>query len=360
MRILEFEENKGKIKIKIEDEEDLWLLDTIISQGDIVYAHTTREIKQRDAVRSKSSKRIPMFLGIKVTATEYQPFTNKLRIRGVIVEGPEEFGLKGHYHTLSVGVGSELAVVKEKGWSPSLIRKIKSSEKLKHKIAIVAIDSDETALGIIYRYGVRIVFSEPTNFPGKNDIRREILFKKRLEEISQKILDLLTTKEVKALIIVGPGFIKDHLTKTIKNTLRMKNIKINIITDHSSSGGVKGVYEAIKSGTLENLLKEFELSEKEKLFNELMRKLLINEKSVAIGVDDVYKAAEFGAVDYLLILDQLLKSMLVESKEKIEKILENVEKHGGKIWIYTIHQEAGVQLKALGGIAAILRYSINY
>jgi len=360
MHVISVDSRKGILKVKIEDEEDLWLLNTIVSKGDIVFSLTTREVKPKGTTRSgKGSKRIPMYLGVKVESTEYEPFTNKLRIHGIIIEGPEEFGLKGHYHTFSVSIGSEITIVKEKGIPKFLMEKLLSSRKLRERVGIVALDYDEVALGELRDYGIKTLFTEATRFPGKRDSLRETKFIERLKELSEKIVNTISRENIETLIIASPGFLKEQLAEAIKEYMGKVNVKINIVTAHSSTGGVKGISEVVKTKTIEDIIKNLGIAEKEKLFSELMRRLSLNENTVALGLEEVYEAAKVGAIEYLLVLDETLKNMVANEIEKFEKIMESLEMFRGKVRMYSLHHEAGVQLKQLGGIAALLRFPIR-
>lgn len=357
MIILSLDEKKGMLKVKIESDEDLWLLDIITSENDVVYAQTTREVKSRTGGKSK---RLPMFLGVKVKKTEYHPFTNRLRITGIVVHGPEEFGLHGHYHTLSISPGYEVTIVKEKGISKSMLKKIEISERIRFKVAIASIDYEDFCLAIAHAHGVKIVSTKALQLPGKADESREKILEEKIDSIANEIVKVLISENIKNAIISGPGFLKEKLAKTVKEVLKLKGANANIVIGHSSTGGVKGVFETTKSKTIRNVIKAFELTEKEKLFEEVMKNLSLNTGKVALGINEVMKAAELGAIEYLLILDRTLKDLASGSSEVLEKILNNIEKYNGKIKIYTIHHEAGIQLKALGGIAALLRYSLKY
>lgn len=357
MIILSVDEKKGILELKVETEEDLWLLDLIISENDIVYAHTTREVKAKSGGKSR---RLPMFLGIRVRKTEYHPFTNRLRITGIIIHGPEEFGLQGHYHTLSISVGHTVTVVKEKGITRSLLRKIKLSERIKQKIAVIAIDYEDFCLALAYGHGIKVLFTDSLNIPGKADASREKVLQERIAELANKTIKILSAEGVNNLVVSGPGFLKEKFARILRESLSVIGTSMNIAIEHSSTGGTKGVHEIVKSGVLGKFIRYFELTEKEKLFEEVMKRLSQEPEKIAIGLDEVLRASELGAVEYLLILDRTLKDLACKESETLEKILNSVEEHNGKIKIYTIHHEAGLQLKALGGMIALLRYPIKY
>jgi len=41
MRVLEYDERRNYLRLYVEDEDDLWLLHTILTKGDVVIARTT-------------------------------------------------------------------------------------------------------------------------------------------------------------------------------------------------------------------------------------------------------------------------------------------------------------------------------
>ncbi|HIP74833.1 MAG TPA: mRNA surveillance protein Pelota, partial [Thermococcus paralvinellae] len=74
------------------------------------------------------------------------------------------------------------------------------------------------------------------------------------------------------------------------------------------------------------------------------------------GIGEVEEGANYGAIETLLILDELLKGGM---REKIEQLMEFVRQMRGNIVIVSSEHEGGEKLKALGGIAALLRYRVR-
>ena len=108
MKILEIDKHHGYVKVRVEYDDDLWILCMVIASGDIVSALTIRDVRL-----GQEKHRIPMRLAIKVEKLEFQPFTGRLRIHGVIIKGPDEYGLTVSHHTLSIDIGSEVKMVKK-------------------------------------------------------------------------------------------------------------------------------------------------------------------------------------------------------------------------------------------------------
>src|SRR3989338_3406954 len=105
---------KGEIKVKVENMDDLWYLSTIIDPGDFVKGKTIRKIKLGDKEeRAVKIIKKPVFIKINVEKIDFSNTSNILRVRGKIVEGPDDIS-KGQYHTFNVEENAIITVIKEK------------------------------------------------------------------------------------------------------------------------------------------------------------------------------------------------------------------------------------------------------
>jgi len=83
---------------------------------------------------------------------------------------------------------------------------------------------------------------------------------------------------------------------------------------------------------------------------------------VAYGIDEVQKAAEFGAVEELLLLDTRLRDERQGDGDwelDINDVIESVEQQGGEITVFSSDFHPGHQIESLGGIDALLRYRLQ-
>ena len=79
------------------------------------------------------------------------------------------------------------------------------------------------------------------------------------------------------------------------------------------------------------------------------------------GLKETKEAALIGAVKTLLITDNLIQQKRIENQyEEIEEIMKTVDNTKGDILVISSEHEAGKKLDGLGGIAAILRFKLNY
>src|SRR2546429_6075538 len=120
MRVLHKDPATGEIKVRVENADDLWHLHTLVLPGDHVRASTYRrqEVKT-DKVRPERGEKVRVTLTVRVESVEFQAFADRLRITGVIVEGPQDLG---RHHTLNVAVDDVVSIIKT--WRSHEVRRI--------------------------------------------------------------------------------------------------------------------------------------------------------------------------------------------------------------------------------------------
>lgn len=294
-----------------------------------------------------------MILTIKLKHMEFQPFTNKLRMRGIVIEGPDTFGLLGSHHTISVDIGDEIMVYREEGWSSKDIHRMEEALMKFGSVIIVAIDYDEVAIGIYRRQGMKKALEKDLRLPGKGDERRELELNEIVNEIAKDVLNVAGKEgDVVGIIVAGPGFLKERLAEKLSDIQK----KIPIVIESASMGGYSGLREVVSRGKPAEMLRSQELLEINILLERILKIFGENPNLVAVGIDECEKASQLGSVENSLVLDELLS--IQDDRNRVEKILETIYSYGGKIHIVSGNSPAGERLSALGGIICLLRFPI--
>ncbi len=330
---------KGEIKLIPENLDDLWHLKFIIEPGDIVFALTKRVRESSDKLRSDKEK-VTVRLGIEVEKVEFHKFANRLRITGKIVAGIEDSG----YHTINIPVGKELSIIKEE-WKEEQLKRIREAEEASKKpeIVIVTIEEGEAVIGVVRQWGVEEISNVRMSY-GKESSQRMEFF--------AEILRQLESIDFKYLVIAGPGFAKEDFAQFVKD----KKPDWNVITCDASAIGTRGFLEVLKRGILNRIVGEIRLAEEAEYIDVLLERIAKDDR-VAYGLEEVRKAYDYGAIEVLLIADEFLR----EQRERwnIDEFMRNVEAMKGKVVIMSTEFEPGQRLMSLGGIAALLRFSID-
>src|SRR5437667_3699 len=199
MRVLHRDPRTGEIKLRVENADDLWHLHNLVLPGDHVRASTyRREEVKTDKVRPERGEKVRVTLTIRVESVEFQAFSDRLRITGVIVEGPQDLG---RHHTLNVAVDDVLSVIKT--WQPHELRRIDEAVAAAQKplVAFLSLDDEEALMAQLRQYGVRELATIRAPGHGKmfpSGDAQSVYF--------DEILTTLRVTEIgDALVLVGPG-----------------------------------------------------------------------------------------------------------------------------------------------------------
>ncbi len=353
MKLLAKDLKRGVVKLVPESTDDLWLLATVLQPGDYVRARTLREVHFGDRGSGRSS-RVPMVLTVRVENVEFQPFTTRLRVRGIVVEGPEKYGVLGKHHTISIDVGQEVTIAKPQGWSKAVLRRLEEAGRGSSAL-VVAVDYDEYAVGVVRGQGVKILASDSIRLPGKDDPSREERLREAVTVIAKTAATVAEREKPLVIVVAGPGRLKERVAEKLREYLPGARIEV----DHVSMGGEAGVYEEIRRGVTRQVLKEAASIEAERIIEEFEKRLAKDSRLVAYTLDMVERAVEAGAVEELLLLDELLHSPDPEVRKRVDELLRHADETRARIHFVSLESPVGFKLKGLGGIVALLRYPLD-
>ena len=355
MRIADRQQVEGgreRLTLVPETLDDLWHLTYVIEPGDRVAGDTTRRIQRDDdQLRDKGGEREPMWIAVAVTDVEFAKFANRLRVGGTIVDCSREDQLDFH-HTFNVEEHDEIEV--EKVWKPDQIDRVEEATETTDQpdVAIATVEEGEAHVHTVAQYGTESRASI-TSTTGKGDYARP------REELFAELSDVLRRMDVDAYILAGPGFTKQDALKYIQD--EHPDLAAEITTVDTSAVGDRGVHEVLKRGAVEDVQERTRIAEEAELIDELMERIATGAK-VAYGPDAVAEAAEFGAIEELLVLDERLREERGEESEwdvDVDEIVTTTEQKGGDVTVFSHEFDPGQQLRNLGGVAALLRYRLQ-
>ena len=337
MKVLDSDKKEGMLKLKLENPNDVWELENVLQEKDLIGAKTMRRkmIDRKDG-EEKGNKR-PVYLTIELDKMKFHEHTGNLRLTGPIVEGPEDVDMDS-YHTIVAEPGKILTIVKEGGWKEWQMRTIRRAYKEPPEVLVCVLDREEATIAKVSN-GKDIITTVRSGGSGKQYEGEES--GKYLGEV----VSIIKRREgdFDKIILGGPGFTKDKIYKILdEQGLSEKTIKTN-----TSHAGTTGVEEVIKRGVIEKVVKDSRISEEssevEKLFEELSK----DSGEVAYGKESVEKAVEMGAVKKILVSEKELKDL--------KGLVDEAEDKDAEVMIVSERHESGEKLSKIGGVAAFLR-----
>ena len=354
MKLLYSNLKKGEVKVLTQNLDDLWYLSTIIEPEDIVQGKTLRKIKSAsNDEKSKEATKKPVFIRLEVEKVEFSKHSNVLRVLGVIKEAPEEIPL-GEHHTFNVDDNTAITIIKEQ-WLKYQLDKLKEACAEKKSALLICVhDREEAYFAIFKKYGFEIL----AHIQGEVQKKREENIKKEnfYHAIINKLNEYVERHKIKQVILASPAFWKEDLMKELKDN----ELKQKIILATCSSATKNGIEEVIKRPEVREALKQErtakEINKVEELFTEIAKNNL-----AVYGLKETETASSIGAVKELLVTDSFIQKSRSENFYKeLESIMKTVDKAKGEVEIISSEHEAGKKLDGLGGIAAILRFKLNY
>ena len=356
MKIIDDNRKQGEITVKVENLNDLWILYNIISENDCVSARTQRRVILREGTKGE---RKPMFLKLKVESVSFHEFSNRLRVKGTIMEGPDDFVSFGTYHTFNIEPNQKVTIKKD-NWLKSELKRLRESSKFESNFVMffIAIESGLATIALITNFSHKRITSIKKTIPGKRyeQAHRNKAYTEFFAEIKRVLEENINNIEVNSIIICGPGNTRDHFVNFLKEKSTPSYFpKIKSI--HASSGTESAILETLKSKELAVFKEKVKILQESEKIEEIFMLFSTEPELVSVGITEIEHAAERGAIKEIFIADILIRGTSKDKKLKIEKIITDVEKTGGKIHILSSEQPTGQQIVDLGSIVGILRYT---
>lgn len=358
MKLSAFDRKKGIMKVIPMTIDDLWVLYNVIHKNDHVFARSTRVVKiEQEAARPTKGRRVSMFLGVRVEKITFQREMDRLRLHGLVIEAPEKFGIKGSHHTINISLRRPVSILKEVWLQHDIERIRKASKIVPFPIIVVSIDGDECSIALLRQHDIDLKADIKEQIPSKREVTKRSRAILKYFKIIVQFLNRVWKDTQGIIAVIGPGFWKEDFVKFLQ--IEQPKLYGSIKTIRTvGNGGIAGIEEAIRSGVLDKVAKEARVIEETKMIKEVLSRLGANQNKVTYGLMNVGNAITMGAVELLLVADTLLRAEQDEDRKSIEDLMRKVEKKGGRIMIINTKFEAGKQLLGLGGMAALLRYSI--
>ena len=329
----------GEISLFPENLDDLWHLAHLVVAGDLVFATTFRSLESStDKIRPEKTEKKPVRLGIRVEKVEFHRTFNRLRIAGIIEHGVDT----GSYHTLNIDAGHEVSVIKR--WLAVDLERVERAVKASTAgvVHVVSIEDGEAQVFRIRQYGPEHVVTL-TGGSGKReglDIRSAFF-----EEVFSSLSGVTGP-----VVLAGPGFIKDDFLSYLRS--HEPETAERCISVETRRVGRGAVQEAIGLGVLDKITEDIQLSREVRVMDEFLKRMGTDGR-VAYGTDEVSAAVDYGAVETLMVSDEMMRL------PEVSLLIEKAENMQAGVVIFSGEFDPGAQLLALGGIAALLRFKVQ-
>ncbi|MEM4240440.1 MAG: peptide chain release factor aRF-1 [Candidatus Woesearchaeota archaeon] len=241
----------------------------------------------------------------------------------------------------------------EKNFDLDILREMMEA---KDAYGLVVIDARDAILALLKGKTIVPLTKTHSHVPGKfkaggqSSVRfqrnREIAVKDHFGKVAELMKEQFFTMEgLKGIIIGGPGPTKYDFVDSGLITADLKK-KILGIKDLSYTEEF-GLEELVDKS--QDILAQEEIADEKKIVGKFLEMLAVKPNQVAYGEAEVRRMLEMGAVDILLLSEQL-------PDEKIDEFEQIAKRYSSTVKIISTETREGAQLKDLGKFGAILRY----
>ncbi|KAH9938222.1 eRF1 domain 1-domain-containing protein [Fomitopsis serialis] len=377
-------DRSGHVTLRPEDDEDMWHLYNIISEGDRVRAPAIRRVQNVSATGSTESHRVRLSLTLAVTRVAWSPSTASasdpssadasssasqatasLQITGrVAVENPHV--KMGAFHTLDLEANRDVRIEKEEGgWDSVALGRVEEScvPGRGAEVAAVVCGEGSAIFCLLSEHMTVILQRLEVPIPRKiatGSSGHEKGLTKFYSSLYASFLRHIpfSNPGLRAIVIASPGWVRDAVldyimaeaSRTGNKALmgaRNKFLKVHVNSPH-----VHSLVEVLKSPEIISQLKETKFAREGMMLDKFFKMLGTDEMRAWYGPDHVALAVDRGAVGTLLISDELFRASDAGLRKKYVALVEDVKQRGGEVLIFSSMHESGQQLNQLTGIAA--------
>ena len=334
----------GLYRIRIDCDDDLWTLARLCVKGRSIGMLGERRDQTtagQEGGRAKAAERKKMWIKLAIESSEFQTFSDNLRVHGIIEEAQFDIG---SHHTHIVEIRDEIELTSQHEFPKvdhDLIAQACSNSG-KAKVVIIVVESDEAIMYEITGRGVREVSTWTMRGGGKYTGAKlsEGVSKSFFEKISKEANDSIP--EGTPIVICGPGHAREKLAPLINGPKKLVA---------TSMGGRGAANEVISEGLAGDILSEHAVVQETALLEEAWTRIS-TDGHVAYGREMIIKALEEGAIETLLITAELVR------EENWESIVSAMDDIGAKLVQCSTDHDAGEQLVGMGGAVALLRFKV--
>lgn len=349
MKLLHLDRQTGTLRLRVETLDDLWHLSELATPGDRATALTwrTADLDTKGAERAGKAEKRAMTLTVLVENLEWDAFSNRLRLLGPIVEGPQDVG---NYHTIVIEPPIELTLQKKGGVKQHHLERVEQAiaATMQPQVVFLSLEENEAVVALLRQYGVQKMAEIFGHTSGKMYASAKGEEEGFFEEILMALRDY--RPENAPLLVVGPGFAKERFMAYARQ--KQPALVKGAAIEATGQAGMTGVHEALKRGSVERVAKDSRVG-RETALVERFFEALAKDQPAAYGADEVARVTEMGAVEMVLVADRLVR------EGPGERFLELARATGAQAAVISTHHEAGARFDKLGGVGALLRYRLQ-
>lgn len=358
---------EGTLKLLPESAEDLWHAYHLVLPGDFVRASTFRKVQHETATGSSSSERVRLSLTLEVSSVAFDATSAAMRVTGRVIVANASVKV-GAFHTAELDVHRAFTLGKKHWDALAMERVALSTDAAADADAAAVVMHDGLAHVCLLSRSMTLVRARvetPIPRKGKNALyNRETALTKFYAALLRALLQHVDFAAVKVVLLASPGFTKDSFwayatEEAARSSLRpLLENRPKVLLLHCSSGYKHALTELLADPAVTARLADTAAVAEARALDDFFAMLSADPARAVYGPRAVMGAAELGAVDSLLVTDELFRSAVVATRRRYVALVEEVKAVGGRVHVFSTLHPTGERLRDMTGLAAVLRYPL--
>ncbi|XLS50489.1 hypothetical protein HN51_011166 [Arachis hypogaea] len=362
----------GRVTIIPEESDDLWILYNIINPDDYVTIDTSRKVHhQLNDGKNTTASRVRLSVHLKVTYRDFDKDSSTLCIQGRNLE-PNGYVVVGSFHTLTLECNKPFELHK-KVWKHDIVEALEERENHEvcpdAELTINLFQQDHAEIYLIEK-GVTAMVSKVETSSSRTGGRKSsssssfsntknVFFR----EVFAAFIKHVDLNKVKNTVIASEDSKKDEFRRfMISEAKRMKIISVeeNIgrIVVAAGSGCNGDLKDLLGESTVMNLMKDSMVRLQIRALRKVWDMVSSDSDCACYRLKSVESAQEMGAIETLLISDELYRSDEVATRKRYGCLVKAVKDSGRDALVYSSMHVLAEQLQQFTGIVAILIFPL--
>ena len=362
------EEGDGGVSfsVTVVSVEGIWHLFNLLSVGDTIRTRTVRKVAKEGMAAQKKT----LTLSISITQPVVYDSAGILRISGINRTECEDVRLSAaHTSTVCYDPPQDVKVWKSE-WNSVLDDRLKTACDPTARADAAAVMLQQGAATVCLLSGtlttVRAKLEASIPKKGRRGAAgHDDAIKKFYGSVMDAMMQHIPLEKVKAVLVCGPGTVSEefltHASAEAKKAEAPANVRGmfgdrgRFVATKVSSGAKHALREALADKDVAARMADARCVGDLAMWTKFQDMMNRDPERATYGVEQVWTAAQDGAVELMLMLDVAMRSPEPIERHFYAALVEEVLENGGTTHVVSTQGAEGEQLHFMGGIAAVLR-----
>lgn len=330
----------GSIVLVPTSSDDLYLLSSVIAEGDDAEAVTTRKLSMDGG---RSQQKIVVKLMVRAETLSFDLEDGIMSIKGRVSKENEHIQ-QGVYHTLNISLGDKFELHKKK-WTRHQQKQLIEATKEMPTICFVIFFEKECVVSTVTSNDIKSVY--------KGEVKS-----KNYKPIIASIAGI--KDKMKVLIVASFSSAGDEFFKTLAKEhkgIEKQTSAIRLPVEYKNISNTKVISRIMTDKRYAKAFSEVKYVDDLREIEEFFLGITMGSTMTCIGLHEIKEAFEYGAIKVLFVTDALYRPRTVAERESIERVVSQASDLRARICVIPVVHEHGEKLKSMGGIAGLLLFS---